>query len=142
VVVLFTPTIRLAGYAATHDYLGPAPARDTEYAQAVGGDLEIGTFRDGLHLLVGVIGGENWLVGPEADFNAVQGIGSWYFALPEGGRLAGIEPLLRVDRSSTENAAGLGISSLILTPENSVFLLLLSPSAREARPVREPPRSD
>jgi hypothetical protein len=122
VVVLFTPTIKLAGYAATHDYLGPAPARDTEYAQALGADLEIGTFRDGPHLLVGAIGGENWLVGPEADFTAVQGIGTYYFALPEGGELAGIEPFLRVDRSSTEDATGLGISALTLTPGISFYV--------------------
>jgi hypothetical protein len=122
IVVLFTPTIKLAGYAASHDYLGPAPARDTEYAQAFGADLEIGTFRDGFHLLAGVIGGENWLVGPTADFNAIQGIASYYVPFAEGAKLAGIEPMLRVDRSWTENATDVEISSLILTPGISFYV--------------------
>ena len=121
VVVLLTPTIKLAGYAASHDYLGPAPARDTERAEALGADLEIGAFRDGFHLLAGVIGGDNWLAGPDADFNAVQAIATWYRALPEGGTLAGIEPLLRVDRSSTEDQNGLGITSWVVTPGLSFY---------------------
>jgi hypothetical protein len=122
VTVLFTPTIKLAGYAASHDYLGPAPVRETERAEAFGADLDFGAFRNGFHLLVGVIGGDNWLSGSAADFNAVQGIASYYVALPEGGTLAGIEPMVRVDRSSTEDAAGLGLSALILTPGVSFYV--------------------
>jgi hypothetical protein len=114
--------VEVAGYAASHDYLGPAPARDTEYAQAFGADLEVGTFRNRFHLMLGASGGDNWLSSPSSDFNAVQAIASYYFALREGRRLAGIEPMLRLDRSSTEDAAGLGISALILTPGISLYL--------------------
>ncbi|MSR36976.1 MAG: hypothetical protein EXR95_10125 [Gemmatimonadetes bacterium] len=118
--VALTPTLKLAGYAASHDYLTAAKA--TERAQAMGADLDFGVFRKGPHLMAGVVGGDNWLSGPDASFNAVQGIVSWYAALPEGGRLAGIEPMLRVDRSSTEDAAGLGLSALILSPGISFYV--------------------
>jgi hypothetical protein len=120
ITVLFTPTVKLAGYAASHDYL--TAAKTTERGEAIGADLDWGAFRKGFHLLAGVVGGDNWLAGPDADFNAVQGIASYYLALPEGGKLAGIEPMLRVDRSSTEDATGLGINALIFTPGVSFYV--------------------
>jgi hypothetical protein len=82
----------------------------------------VGVFRKGGHLMAGVVTGDNWLAGPDAGFTAVQGIASWYAPLREGGRLAGIEPMLRVDRSATEDAAGLSLSALTLTPGISFYV--------------------
>jgi hypothetical protein len=121
VVFVPKPTLRLAAFAASHDYL-TTPTNLTRRGEAIGADVEIGTWRKDFHLLAGVVGGENWLVGPDADFNAVQGIASYYFPLAQGGKLAGIEPMLRVDRSSTEDATGLGIHALILTPGLSFYI--------------------
>jgi hypothetical protein len=115
-----SPSVRLAGFGASHDYLDAAKA--TERAEAIGADLDVGVFRKGGHLMAGVVTGDNWLAGPDAGFTAVQGIASWYAPLREGGRLAGIEPMLRVDRSATEDAAGLSLSALTLTPGISFYV--------------------
>jgi hypothetical protein len=120
VVLVLRPTLRLAGFAASHDYLTAASV--TRRGEAIGGDVEVGTWRNGFHLLAGAVGGENWLVGPDAGFNAVQAIGSYYFPMRQGAKVAGIEPMLRVDRSSTEDATGLGIDALILTPGLTFYI--------------------
>jgi hypothetical protein len=120
VVVALRPTLRLAGFAASHDYL--ASPTVTRRGAAIGADLEVGTWRNKFHLLAGVVGGDNWLVNRDAGFNSVQAIGTYYFPLREGGKLAALEPMLRIDRSATEDATGLGIHSLILTPGLSFYV--------------------
>lgn len=117
--VALTPTVKLAGFGASHDYLAGTATRR---AQAFGGDLEVGTWRRGFHVIAGVIGGENWMSGPDADFLAAQALASVYLPLREGGRFAGIEPMLRVDRTSTEDAAGVDLSALVLTPGILVYV--------------------
>ena len=108
VAVEVAPDVVIAGFAGSHDYLDEN--EDTERARALGADLEVGTFRDGFHLLAGVVGGDNWLAGPDADFLTTQALASYY--VPLGGRLAGIEPLLRA--SWTRPAEG--ESAVLLTP--------------------------
>lgn len=120
VTLAFKPTVKLAGFAASHDYLNATKA--TRYAQAFGADLDWGAFRKGFHLLAGAMAGDNWLAGPAAGFTAVQGIASYYAALPQGGKVVGVEPMLRVDRSATEDAAGVDIHSVLVTPGISFYL--------------------
>lgn len=81
-----------------HDYVDPMA--ETAYALAWGGDVQFGTWRDGVLLQAGLVGGDNWasLMGVNNDpaqFLAFQVIGSFYSPL-SGERLEGIEPLLRV----------------------------------------------
>ncbi|MDE2784640.1 MAG: porin [Gemmatimonadota bacterium] len=90
---------------------------------AYGADLEIGGFRDGTHLQVGLIGGANWRAGPSVAgdgprFLTGQAILSRYVPL-EGERFAGVEPVARVswgdpDRGESDD------SGLLLTP--GIFL--------------------
>lgn len=101
-------------FGALHDYT--APDGSTDRAPAVGVDVEVGTWRRGLHVLAAVATGENWAVSDEADFTTAQVLVSRY--LPVEGRLAGVEPLLRVSWASSDGAipAGSARDGLLLTP--------------------------
>lgn len=111
----------LSGNVARHDFV--AAHGGTEAATAVGGDLEIGRFREGAHLQIGVVSGGNWrladsIPGGIPGFLTAQAILSSYFDW-EGSGWEGVEPMARVswgdpDRGAEEDAG------LLLTP--GVFL--------------------
>lgn len=113
VTVTAAEGVRVGAFTAVHDHLGGDGA-DTDWGQAVGADLEVGAFREGFHLLAAVVGGENWMVGPDADFFTAQGLASVY--LPLEGRFAGVEPLVRASWSTTDAADGGDLGALLLTP--------------------------
>ena len=119
-----TEGITVAAHVAVHDYLGA----DDETAHAVGWgfDVESGTWRDGLLLQAGVMGGDNWRLldetsGDPATFVAAQAVVSYYFPL-EGDRIAGLEPLARVSvgdpSRDTDDDGG-----VLLTPGFMLYLL-------------------
>ena len=89
--------IVLSGNVSHHDF-----PRDgsTGRGTAFGGDLEIGSFRDGTHFQVGVIGGENWLdedpvTAENPTFLTGQAILSHYLPMSDS-RFEAIEPMARV----------------------------------------------
>lgn len=92
-----SPDLTLGANAALHDYVDPS--KDDAHAGAWGLDAQVGTWRDGLLVQVGVVGGDNWrrldASAEPASFLAFQGAASWYAPL-QGKRLVGIEPLLRL----------------------------------------------
>lgn len=99
VVLAVTDRIRVGGNVSVHDYLAGDDPDASEHATAWGGDVEVGDFRDGFHLLAGAVTGDNWQApdagGDPASFVAVQGLASWY--VPVGGeRLEAIEPVARI----------------------------------------------
>jgi hypothetical protein len=92
-----TANIRVSGQYHLHDYA--APAGGNEYAGAWSVDVEVGTWRDGLHVQAAVTGGDNWKAldpsGDAAPFTAFQAVVSYYIPV-EGSRFIGVEPLGRV----------------------------------------------
>ena len=68
---------------------------------AFGGELEVGSWRNGPHLLVNGLTGRNWKVDDDASFTAFQLMALWYRPL-ESQSLAGVEPMLRFSWASTE----------------------------------------
>ena len=117
-----TDGIVLSGNVSRHDYVDENDA--TEAATAFGGDLEIGGFRSGTHLQIGLVGGANWRIesssGEVPRFVAWQGILSRYFPLG-GVRMEGIEPMARVswgdpDRGTSDD------SGLVVTPGLFVYM--------------------
>ena len=96
--------LTVGGFAALHNYPSTTPEDGdaTAYAHAWGVDIEVGSWREGLHLLAGLVHGVNWKAGPGARFTAVQGLATHYLPLGAAG-LAGVEPMLRV---SWANAGG------------------------------------
>ena len=112
--------LRVAAFAGSHDH---GDTRDeTGRASAFGADVEVGEFRDGFHLLAGLERGDNWLAGPEARFTAAQGLASQYFRLAGSGRFSGVEPMLRVSWTSTEDAAGAERGAVLLTPGVALYV--------------------
>ncbi|MCY3808693.1 MAG: porin [Gemmatimonadetes bacterium] len=110
-----TDDLTLAGNVSRHDYLD---SRDSsKAATAFGADLELGGFRDGTHLQLGLVAGANWLESTEDGpprFLAWQGILSRYFPL-EGSRLEAIEPMARVSWGDPERAAPTD-AGMVVTP--------------------------
>ena len=89
--------LRLSGQVALHDYVD---ADGDATALAFGGDVELGDWRDGLHVRAAVVAGDNWRdldVGTldPAPFLTLQGIVTYYFPY-DGDRIVGIEPLTRL----------------------------------------------
>ena len=115
--------VRVSGQLALHDYVDPA---GNATALGFGGDVELGTWRDGLHLRAGVVGGDNWMsLAPgsfdPATFLALQAIGTYYYPL-DGDRFEGVEPFGRLsygdpDTGSSDNAG------LLITPGVAFYIV-------------------
>lgn len=91
---------RASAYVALDETLDSGG--ETMGVPAYGAELEIGSWRDGPHLLVNGLTGRNWKAGDDATFSAFQAMGLWYRPLdPESG-IAAIEPMLRVSWASTD----------------------------------------
>jgi hypothetical protein len=88
--------MRLGGGISVHDYVDP---NGNEMAVAFAGDVEVGTWRDGLHVQGGIVVGDNWLeLGPTLDpatLLAFQGALSYYYPM-DGDRFVGLEPIARL----------------------------------------------
>jgi hypothetical protein len=108
-------SIRLGVFGALHDYRDPIPAvDDDDFAEAFGADIEVGSFRDGFHLIAGGVMGNNWRLGPDVDFLTGQVLASYYVEIAEE-MLAGVEPMFRAswadpDRDDEDD------EGLLLTP--------------------------
>ena len=91
---------------------------------AYGAEVEIGTWRNGPHLVVNALRGRNWKLSDEATFRAFQMMGFWYRALPEGAPVAGVEPMLRVSWADTdgEDPTGGRVAGRVVTPGFMVYL--------------------
>ena len=115
-----TSNIDVSGQYGVHDYVATGDVN--EYAGAWSADVEVGPWRDGLHVQAAVASGDNWKeIDANSDavtFIAVQGVASYY--VPLGGpRLVGIEPLARLsyadpDRATTDDGAVIFTPGLML----------------------------
>ncbi len=89
--------LTIGGNLALHDYLDDVD--DPKNAFGWGADIQLGDWRDGFLLQGAVSGGDNWKVpdasGDPTTFFAAQVVASYYSPLG-GGRVVGIEPLLRI----------------------------------------------
>ena len=116
--------VRVAGNLSIHDYNGPGD--DTDYGVALGGDIEFGTWQDGLHVQAGFVIGDNWLsldgAGDPATFRTAQVIGSYYIPLDGSARFAGIEPLGRISWGDPDSD-GIDDGGLLLTPGIMFYVL-------------------
>ena len=110
---------RVSGYVALDETLDSQGK--TMGVPAYGAELEIGSWRNGPHLLVNGLTGRNWKAHDDATFSAFQLMGLWYRALdPESG-IAGIEPMVRVSWASTESADPGTVRGTVITPGFMVY---------------------
>lgn len=119
-----TDRVTLSGNVSRHDYRDPNDNGNTNAATAFGVDLEVGGFRNGTHLQVGLIAGENSRLRRTASglprFLTWQGILSRYISLEES-RLEGIEPMARVSWGDPNRNAD-DDSALLVTPGLFVYV--------------------
>jgi hypothetical protein len=114
VTVGVSEDVRVSGNASLHDYVDPT---GDATGIAFGGDVEVGTWRDGVHLQAAVATGDNWMIldaqDDPATFLAFQGVASYYVPL-DGTRLVGIEPLARFSwadpDTDTDDDAGIVVT--------------------------------
>ncbi|MGE0161183.1 MAG: porin [Gemmatimonadales bacterium] len=120
--VALTDDVRLTSQLSLHDYVD---ADGDATAIAFGGDVEVGTWRDGMHLQAGLVTGDNWMIlDPSLDpasFLAMQGVVTYYMPM-DGTRLIGVEPLARVswadpDTDSDDDAG------IVFTPGLMFYLV-------------------
>ena len=108
--------VSVSGQVALHDYLDPVD--DDATALAFGGDVQYGTWRDGLLLQASVVSGENWELDPVTEgppsFLTFQGVASMYYPV-EADRIEGIEPLARISWGDPDLDAD-DDAGLLITP--------------------------
>ncbi len=109
--------VAVAANVSRHDFV--FETGDSEAATAFGGDLDVGRFRNGTHLQIGLIGGENWrLATPSASriprFLTWQTILSRYFPL-ERERFEAVEPVFRASWGDPNRGEG-NDSGFLVTP--------------------------
>ena len=114
---------RLSAYLALDETLGSDG--QTMSVPAYGAELEIGSWRNGPHLLVNGLTGRNWRAGDNAEFAAFQLLGLWYRPLESSASVSAVEPMLRFSWASTErgsDANGSGdVSGTVITPGFMVY---------------------
>lgn len=114
----------VAGNVGLRDYV--APDTERSYAVAWGGDLQVGTWRDGLMLQAGLVGGENWMsLDPVTDdpgrFVTMQAVATYYYPV-RSDRFAAVEPLARVSWADPDGDVA-DDGGTLLTPGMMVYLL-------------------
>jgi len=115
--------LTIGGQVALHDYIDPAA--ETSMAVAFGGDVQFGTWRDGLLVQGAIVSGENWddqAPGSDAPtFLTFQGVASYYIPV-DNERVVGIEPLGRISWADpdmdTDDDQG-----LLITPGFMVYIM-------------------
>ncbi len=127
IVVDAGDNVRVATNLSVHDY--DHDSFENQFAAVWGGDVEIGDFAGGLHVMMGVMYGDNWMnpTSPEgekpdpATLASAQGIISYKHELEGSTRFEAVEPLFRVswgdpDRSSADDGA------VLITPGVQLFV--------------------
>ena len=111
VVLEARSNLRLAANFSVHDYVNAVTASD-EYAVAYGGDLEVGTYGDPVHLKAGIMAGQNWknlnATGDPGTLFSAQTILSYRVPLEGGGPFSAVEPLGRLSWGDPDTDAAAG----------------------------------
>jgi hypothetical protein len=98
---------------------------ETEHALAWGGDVQYGTWRDGLHVMGAIIGGDNWeALGPGLDpgqFLTTQVMATYYRPL-DGDRIVAVEPLARISITDPNDSVD-DDGGVLLTPGVMFYFL-------------------
>lgn len=115
----FGESSRLSAYVAMDETLGSRG--ETLGVPAYGAELEMGTWRDGPHLLVNGLRGRNWKLSDDASFSAFQVMGLWYRPFPEGSAFAAWEPLLRISWANSGSDDPDSVTGTVLTPGLMIY---------------------
>ena len=115
----FAGNTRVSGYLALDETLNSRG--ETMSVPAMGAELEIGTWRQGPHLIFNGLRGRNWKLNDDAHFATYQLMAFWYREVPESTGLAGVEPLLRVSWADSGAEGPDETTGLVVTPGFMVY---------------------
>lgn len=110
---------RLSAYVAMDETLDSRS--ETLNVPAYGAELEVGTWRDGPHLLANGLRGRNWKQSDDAEFSAFQVMGLWHRPLPEGSAFAAWEPLLRISWANSGSDDPESLTGTVITPGMMIY---------------------
>ena len=110
---------RLSAYLAMDETLDSRG--NTIGTPAYGAELEVGTWRNGPHLLVNGLQGRNWKLADDANFSAFQVMGLWYRPFPGGSALAAWEPLIRISWANSDAEGPGSVTGTVITPGVMVY---------------------
>lgn len=123
VSLMAAENVQVSANAAVKDYLDPAD--ETQHAVAFGGDVQVGTWRDGLLVQGSVVSGDNWMSLDGADnpggFVTSQVAVSFYFPV-DGDRIAGIEPIGRISVADPDDGID-DDGGLLITPGFMIYFM-------------------
>ncbi len=113
----------VSGQVALHDYVDPGA--DDANAVAFGGDVQFGTWRDGLLVQGSVVTGDNWELDPVTEgppnFLTFQGVASYFYPV-DSERVEGIEPLARISWADPDLDTD-DDNGLLITPGFMVYIM-------------------
>lgn len=115
----FSGNSRLSAYLAMDETVDSHGG--TMGTPAYGAELEVGTWRNGPHLLVNGLSGRNWRLGDDANFSAFQIMGLWYRPFPEGSALAAWEPLIRISWANSDANGPGSVTGTVITPGVMIY---------------------
>ncbi len=110
---------RLSGYLALDETLNSRG--ETMNVPAIGAELEVGTWRQGPHLIVNGLRGRNWKLNDNANFATYQLMAFWYREVPAETGIAGIEPLVRVSWADSGAEGPDKVTGIVVTPGFMVY---------------------
>jgi Phosphate-selective porin O and P len=117
------PDVHLGLSAAINDFVNDTTGT-TGHAPAIGGDLDVGNFEDGVHFRVGLLFGDNWRNidsnGDVSGFVAFQTILSYKIPVSGNKYVEAIEPLGRVSWSDADMDLD-NNTGVLLTPGVQLF---------------------
>ena len=118
-----TDNVLVSGQLGVHDYVDSLD--ETTNAYAWGGDVQIGTWRDGFLLQAAAVGGDNWqsldVLDEPGQFLALQAVASRYYPLA-GDWIIGVEPLLRLSVADPDDSIS-DDGGTLLTPGVMFYLM-------------------
>ena len=108
--------IKIGLNGGLHDFVNPQSGQ-TEFAPAVGADLEIGRYQNGWHFFLGSSIGGNWTAldgeGNQETFVGGAFLASYYSPIELRNNTLGLEPMLRFDVSNPMLGEGTGFRYLV-----------------------------
>ena len=123
VTLQINDNVRASGQIAVHDYVDPAA--DDASAVAFGGDVEVGTWRDGLLVQAGLVTGDNWELDPVTsgapNFLTFQAVAPYFYPV-DGDRVTGIEPVGRISWADPDTDTD-DDNGLLVTPGFMVYIM-------------------
>lgn len=118
-----TDDVTVSANGSLHDYVDPTDSN--EYAFAWGGDVQVGSWRNGLLVQAAFVSGDNWksldAMNVPGAFTTAQ-VAISYYAPLDGDRIIGVEPIARMSVADPDDGI-VDDGGLLFTPGVMFYFL-------------------